>query len=49
MNKNDVASLKTTLTQLTSEAEVLNATASNFAEKKVEDKVRKEAIEAVYT
>ena len=44
MNKNDVASLKTTLTQLTSEAEVLNATASNFAEKKVEDKVRKEAI-----
>ena len=46
MNKNDVASLKTTLTQLTSEAEVLNATASNFAEKKVEDKVRKEAIAA---
>lgn len=44
MNKNGVASLKTTLTQLTSEAEVLNATASNFAEKKVEDKVRKEAI-----
>ena len=44
MNKTAVASLKTTLTQLPSEAEVLNATASNFAEKKVEDKVRKEAI-----
>lgn len=36
--------LKTVLEQLTSEAEVLNTTASNFADKKAEDKAGKEAI-----
>ena len=44
--KEDTASQKTILTQLTSEAEVLNTTAANYAEKKVEDKSSKEAIAA---
>ena len=42
--KEDTASQKTILTQLTSEAEVLNTTAANYAEKKVEDKASKDAI-----
>ena len=40
----ETASQKTILTQLTSEAEVLNTTAANYAEKKVEDKASKDAI-----
>ena len=42
----ETASQKTILTQLTSEAEVLNTTAANYAEKKVEDKASKDAIAA---
>ena len=42
--KEETASQKTILTQLTSEAEVLNTTAANYAEKKVEDKASKDAI-----
>ena len=42
--KEETASQKTILTQLTSEAEVLNTTAANYAEKKVEDKTSKDAI-----
>ena len=41
-----IAATKTILEQLTSEAEVLNTTAANYAEKKVEDKSSKEAIAA---
>ena len=40
----ETTSQKTILTQLTSEAEVLNTTAANYAEKKVEDKASKAAI-----
>ena len=36
--ENPIAATKTILEQLTSEAEVLNTTAANYAEKKVEDK-----------
>ena len=42
--ENPIAATKTILEQLTSEAEVLNTTAANYAEKKVEDKSSKEAI-----
>ncbi|MDB6215042.1 CshA/CshB family fibrillar adhesin-related protein, partial [Streptococcus vestibularis] len=42
--ENPIAATKTVLEQLTSEAEVLNTTASNFADKKAEDKAGKEAI-----
>ena len=42
--ENQVTATKTVLEQLTSEAEVLNTTASNFADKKVEEKAEKEAI-----
>ena len=42
--ENPVTATKTVLEQLTSEAEVLNTTASNFADKKAEDKAGKEAI-----
>ena len=44
--ENPIAATKTILEQLTSEAEVLNTTAANYAEKKVEDKSSKEAIAA---
>ena len=44
--ENPIAATKTILEQLTSEAEVLNTTAANYAEKKVEDKSSKEAIVA---
>lgn len=44
--ENPIAATKTILEQLTSEAEVLNKTAANYAEKKVEDKSSKEAIAA---
>ncbi|WP_154865095.1 mucin-binding protein, partial [Streptococcus vestibularis] len=44
--ENPVTATKTVLEQLTSEAEVLNTTASNFADKKAEDKAGKEAIAA---
>ena len=42
--ENPITATKTVLEQLTSEAEVLNTTASNFADKKAEDKAGKEAI-----
>ena len=42
--ENPIDATKTVLEQLTSEAEVLNTTASNFADKKAEDKAGKEAI-----
>ncbi len=42
--ENPITATKTVLEQLTSEAEVLNTTASNFADKKAEDKTGKEAI-----
>ena len=42
--ENPIAATKTVLEQLTSEAEVLNTSASNFADKKAEDKAGKEAI-----
>ena len=42
--ENPITATKTILEQLTSEAEVLNTTASNFADKKAEDKAGKEAI-----
>ena len=42
--ENPITATKTVLEQLTSEAEVLNTTASNFANKKAEDKAGKEAI-----
>ena len=44
--ENPISATKTILEQLTSEAEVLNTTAANYAEKKVEDKSSKEAIVA---
>ena len=44
--ENPITATKTVLEQLTSEAEVLNTTASNFADKKAEDKAGKEAIAA---
>lgn len=44
--ENPITATKTVLEQLTSEAEVLNTTASNYANKKAEDKVGKEAIAA---
>ena len=44
--ENPITATKTILEQLTSEAEVLNTTAANYAEKKVEDKSSKEAIAA---
>ena len=44
--ENPIAATKTILEQLTSEAEVLNTTAANYAEKKVEDKSSKEVIAA---
>ena len=44
--ENPIAATKTILEQLTSEAEILNTTAANYAEKKVEDKSSKEAIAA---
>ena len=42
--ENPITATKTVLEQLTSEAEVLNTSASNFANKKAEDKAGKEAI-----
>ena len=42
--ENPITATKTVLEQLTSEAEVLNTSASNFADKKTEDKAGKEAI-----
>ena len=42
--ENPITATKKILEQLTSEAEVLNTTAANYAEKKVEDKSSKEAI-----
>ena len=42
--ENPITATKTILEQLTSEAEVLNTTASNFADNKAEDKAGKEAI-----
>ena len=42
--ENPITATKTVLEQLTSEAEVLNTSASNFADKKAEDKAGKEAI-----
>ena len=45
--ENPITATKTVLEQLTSEAEVLNTTASNFADKKAEDKAGKEAIATV--
>ncbi len=44
--ENPITATKKILEQLTSEAEVLNTTAANYAEKKVEDKSSKEAIAA---
>ena len=44
--ENPITATKTVLEQLTSEAEVLNTSASNFADKKTEDKAGKEAIAA---
>ncbi len=44
--ENPITATKTILDQLTSEAEVLNTTASNYANKKAEDKAGKEAIAA---
>ena len=42
--ENPITATKTVLEQLTSEAEVLNTSASNFSDKKAEDKAGKEAI-----
>ena len=44
--ENPITATKTVLEQLTSEAEVLNTTAANYANKKAEDKAGKEAIAA---